>query len=330
MLDSNCPYVLIPQVSVHPDRINITTHCHWLEDIRRGKSIAALLESDHKHNDIISDQAARKIQKAVRYLLFMANEKKAYCNISGQSFKFKIAFVTLTLSSAQIHSDNEIKSKLLNQFFIEAKKRWSIDRYVWRAEKQSNGNIHFHILLDKFIPWQELRDVWNRIQEKLGYVTRYRNSQKEFFKNGFKVRSELLSSWSKSDQYRAYVNGSKNDWNSPNSTDVHSLKFVSKIDQYITKYLKKDSQTKGLVGRLWGCSTNLSNLSGAKADIDSAIASELDLIRSMYSPHEVRKDYFSILFVNIHQILSAGCKVLSALILQHFALKFNHYIQLVT
>lgn len=75
-MDTTAPFILVPQLSIHPDRLNITTQCIWLEDRRRGNSIKALLNSDHKHNDQISSQAARKIHKAVNYLVFLANEKK--------------------------------------------------------------------------------------------------------------------------------------------------------------------------------------------------------------------------------------------------------------
>lgn len=325
-----CPFILVPQLSVHPDRMNITTQCIWLEDRRRGKSIASILNSDHKHNDKVSDQAARKIQKAIRYLLFFANDKKAYSHTNGLMFKFKICFVTLTLSSTQVHSDNEIKSKLLNQFFVEARQKWGVSKYVWRAEKQNNGNVHFHILTDRFIPWSELRDVWNRIQNKLGYVDRYKDNQQLFFKNGFKLRMDLLQKWPEKEQHRAYVQGSKKSWNSPNSTDVHSLQHVHKVAEYLTKYMQKESQTKGLIGRLWGCSSTLSDIKGAQTDIDSKIADELNKLRSIYKPFEVRKDYFSILFVNIQQVFKAGCVALTALIVEYFATNFNHYIQLVT
>ena len=92
------------------------------------------------HNNKISSQATRKIGKAVDYLVFFATNKKIQSSANGKALNFKIAFITLTLSSNQIHSDNEIKSKLLNQFIIEAKKKWKIKNYVWRAEKQENGN----------------------------------------------------------------------------------------------------------------------------------------------------------------------------------------------
>jgi hypothetical protein len=329
MID-DCPYILIPQVSIHPDRINITTQCHWFEDRRHGRSIESILLSDHKHHDKMSSQAMRKVQKAVKYLLFFANEKKGFSHVSGNSFKFKISFITLTLASTQMHDDNVIKAVLLNQFLIEAKMRWKVSNYVWRAEKQSNGNIHFHVLTDKFIPWNELRNVWNRIQNKLGYVDRYRAIQKAFYKDGFKLRKDLVQQWPEREQKRAYVNGSKNGWNSPNSTDIHSLRHVHKIADYITKYLQKDSQTKGLIGRLWGCSSSLCNIKGAQTDIDGRISSELDKLRIIYKPFEVRKDHFSILFVNVHQIIKAGCTILSALIIDYFATNFSHYIQLIT
>ena len=100
--------------------------------------------------------------KSLDYLLLMANPIRAQSNFSGRCFTFKMAFITLSLSSTQIHSDNEIKEKCLNQFLIEIRKRYRVKNYIWRAEKQKNGNIHFHVVIDKFIAWSELRDRWNQ------------------------------------------------------------------------------------------------------------------------------------------------------------------------
>ncbi|GAH86291.1 unnamed protein product, partial [marine sediment metagenome] len=57
--------------------------------------------------------------------------------------------------------------------------------YVWRAEKQENGNIHFHFIVDNFIPWNELRNTWNRIQQNLGYISRFSEAQRLKHINGF-------------------------------------------------------------------------------------------------------------------------------------------------
>ena len=110
-------------------------------------------------------------------------------------------FVTLTLPSAQMHTDNAIKEKVLNPFikwittdssetYIQGpkkgqKKGFGVSVYFWRAEPQKNTNIHFHIIADKYVPWEAIREKWNHYCENLGYVSRYALVQKRKFKDGF-------------------------------------------------------------------------------------------------------------------------------------------------
>lgn len=252
---------IIPQISIHPGQINIYNQYHWdpsppprpdtgsdyfchvNEDGSifevKGKKYNHLLDSDRTANGKISKIAERKIKKAVDYTLAVTTEKRITDRITGRTIKMKLAFITLTLPSTQIHTDKEIIAKLLNQFLIEIKKYYHVKNYIWRAEKQVNGNIHFHILIDKFIPYQELRDRWNRITEKLGYVTRYRAEQTKWHEKGFRVRTNLLKTWCYEKQKQAYERGSKQHWHSPNSTDIHSLQKIINIKSYITKYITK-------------------------------------------------------------------------------------------
>jgi len=343
---------LIPTITVHPDRINFYNQIVW-EPFRpsREKSIlesnlyinsdgeivekqkteySHLLNSARTAQGFVSKIAKRKIERAIEYMLFMTEEKTANLNYSGRKWKFKVSFVTLTLSSKQIHSDNELKEKLLNQILIEFKKYYGVKNYIWRAEKQKNGNIHFHILLDKFIAYNELRNRWNRIQNKLGYVDRYRASMKEFHKDGFTIRKDLLKNWPKEKQEKAYRTNKSTDWQNPNSTDIHSLQKVYNIKKYVSKYVTKNDKelrekltelqetepdlaselikTKLVQGRLWGCSTMLSNIKGCVIEIGHTISDELQQLVEAAKFFTIDDTYYSITFVKAAELLTEGCK----------------------
>lgn len=144
-------------------------------------------------------------------------------------------FATLTLSSNQLHCDKEIKRKAFNYFLVYAKRKWHINNYIWKAEPQKNGNIHFHILLDRFIPYKELRIIWNKAQEQLQYITEFKK-----------------------------IHGHEN----PNSTDIHSLRKVKNISSYIIKYMKKDEAFRPICGHTWGRSDNMRELKGITIEED--------------------------------------------------------------
>ncbi|HSH50178.1 MAG TPA: hypothetical protein VK982_00485, partial [Bacteroidales bacterium] len=82
-------------------------------------------------------------------------------------------FITLTLSQQQMHTDTYIRRHMLDLFIKNLKNRSDIKYYFWRAETQQNGNIHYHLIVDKYIRYHEIRDIWNRIQKRYGYLDNY-------------------------------------------------------------------------------------------------------------------------------------------------------------
>ena len=67
--------------------------------------------------------------------------------------KITLNFLTLTLPAKQIYSDQLVKRYCLNRFLRALKYIKPNINYIWRCEKQENGNIHFHVTLDKYIFW---------------------------------------------------------------------------------------------------------------------------------------------------------------------------------
>ena len=326
--DINYP-IFIPKISVHPDKINLYNEIAWSHHKPQKKTFEHLLTSDRLHHGKVSKIARQKVSKAVNYLLFMANDKRLPETEHGKGYMFKIAFITLTLPSKQIHSDSEIKELLLNQFLIELRKYENVKNYLWRAEKQKNGNIHFHILVDRFICWSSLRDRWNRITNKLGYCDRYREDMHLFHSSGFKVREDLLNSWEYKKQVKAYQHGKANDWNSPNSTDIHSLKHVTKAAAYILKYCTKDEQNANIDGRLWGCSEQLSNISGAVTIEDNGFSREICFLEDNFPEKFYYAKHFVIISISVIELFNYRCMRLFTLFSQFLLSSFNFNIQTV-
>lgn len=278
-----------------------------------------------EHSGIISKKAKRRMLKAIDWLLILSENKTVHSPSTKKKFKFKVSFITLTLASKQVHSDNEIKSELLNQFLVEARKKWNVDKYVWRAEKQKNGNIHFHIVVDKFIQYDRLRKVWNRIQNKLGYVDRYGDEQRVIHHSGFTFRKEYAKYWSYAKQKKAYHEGRACNWTNPNSTDIHSVTKVRNLSHYLGKYCSKNPEAKVcnvndenvsfchrrvndfdfstckiaveyedllVTGKSWGLSQTLSKMKNLILVRDSKINDDLRELQNWYCDRIYEGEYF--------------------------------------
>lgn len=316
--------LLIPKCSINPNSIALYNEVDWTVNKPEKKynpELNAVLSSKAEHlqnysrtaEGNVSTTAKRKMNKALNYLLLITNQKTVSDNYSGRKFKFKIAFITLTLPSKQLHDDNEIKNTCLNQLLIELKTHYKVKNYIWRAEKQKNNNIHFHILVDKFIPYQELRDRWNRIIEKLNYISNYRKEQINFHKNGFRPRPELYKTWPKQKQYQAYLRNSKIHWNSPNTTDIHSIQKIRNIKNYISKYLTKNEiQKKEQIdpknniaqqkGRIWSCNQNLMKAKGLNIIPNNEVQSEIEQLKKHPKAKIFKHPYFTIIFIPFSEI----------------------------
>jgi len=299
-----------------------------------------------KHTGIISKKAVRRLYNAMDWLLLIARNKWAENNHNHRLFKYKLGMITLTLPSKQMHTDNEIKHHCLNHFFTILRTKFDLQNYIWKAEKQKNGNIHFHIVIDKYIDHSVIRPVWNDILSKLGYIEAYRREQIEFHKNGFKPRPELFKKWSLKKQIEAYKSGKIHNWSNPNSTDgPHSLKKIKNAKAYLAKYLTKNpdvyeaykqermeaikknnnnsldpSQSHDLYeavkkrmaiqGNLWYISQSLSKLKQVKTSISEELADELSTIEQLEPKRVKHLDYCTIFQYDIYELIKAGAKIM--------------------
>lgn len=228
---------------------------------------------DNRVKGFLSPASSRKIRDLVENWV---NACKADQLRTKKSLDFYLCFVTLTLPASQVHCDRTIKRECLNKFLIYAKRYWKVKNFVWKAEPQENGNLHFHIIFDRFIPWDKIRSTWNTILSPLGYIERY---------------SEKWGS------------------NNPNSTDVHGLKKdkngrkIVFVGAYLAKYMSKKASTKTgkerkpdrpICGRVWGCSDRLKELKCFK-DFDSLEVQNLyDSLKNNQEIGEFSGEFFRV------------------------------------
>ena len=298
--------------------------------------------SKAKHTGIVSKKAVKRLYTAMDWLLLIARNKWAENMHNHRVFKYKLGLLTLTLPSEQKHTDNEIKHKALNNFFTQMRSKYELQNYLWKAEKQKNGNIHFHIVIDKYVEHSAIRSIWNKILDNLGYIESYRANQKAFHKNGFTPRPELFKHWSLKSQIEAYKSGQVTNWSNPSSTvDIHSLKKVRNAKAYLAKYLTKNSDVYNafkdaksaavsanggnslepdiaqslydsikkklqVQGNIWYISQSLSKLKQVNVSVSEELQSELSIIENMFPDKVIQKDFCTVFALDIYQLVSAG------------------------
>lgn len=199
--------VFIPNISLCP------TSAHYYSTALDGFRSSGKFRAnqfnleDNEHEGKVSKKAGQRLELALSWLLYHAKQKFVVDSVTGKRFSFKVNFITLTLPAKQVHSDQDISARCLGNFLDVIKKRVGVNHYIWRAEAQGNGNIHFHLVTDTYIHYEKIRQWWNQSVELLGYVSAFELSNRH---------------------------------RNPNSTDIHSVKHVKRLASYLSKYMCKN------------------------------------------------------------------------------------------
>lgn len=178
------------------------------------------------YGGIMLSKQAKRLRRCIQILVAQAKWKTAYHVKTGKPYKWKLNFVTLTLSAAQgSRSDKDLRKYVFEPFLRILRMKYGLTTYVWRCERQLNGNLHWHITGDRWLQWRYLRTDWNRCQEKLGFITQFEKAH-----------------------------GHRD----PNSTDIHSVNQIRNLAAYLAKYMgKQEKNATPIDGKLWDASKNL-------------------------------------------------------------------------
>lgn len=172
----------------------------------------ANLPRTNAQKSTISSKASLRLESSIYLLTQLATKKQVYDDQSKKYFTFKLNFITLTLPSAQVHSDIDIYNRIFKPFIRWCRDRFTTFLYIWKAEKQDNGNLHYHLTTNTFIHWRTLRNKWNRCCDALGYIQ----------------RCKVVD---------------------PNSTDIHSIRNIRNLPKYLASYMTKKDLYKKVLKR---------------------------------------------------------------------------------
>lgn len=174
----------------------------------------------------VSAPVAKRIFKKVDLLLQISPTSNVFNRVINKTQTFKLVFITLTISSYyKSVSHKVLQRECLKPLLLWLKRSKGVKSYVWKAEMTKAGTIHYHLVTNKFIEYDQLRDVWNRHLNRLGLLDR----QKELY-------------------------GSKN----ANSTDIKAARSSKSVRNYVRKYLSKSNEDDQRIdGKVWDCSVNL-------------------------------------------------------------------------
>lgn len=215
------------------------------------------LELKGKVNNI-KHSTQKKIETMLLGWMKSINYFNYYLASANVKLPHKPLFLTLTLCASQSHSDEIIKNEMLIPFISTIKRIYEVKYYFWKAEKQKNGNIHFHLIIDKYINKFEVQELWNKYLAKFGYIDKFES------KFGHKT---------------------------PPSTRIELITKLDKVTAYIVKYICKNNENQQVSGLKWGCSDNLKHITEYNEVVDSEISLNIIRLEKEGKLRRVSKEY---------------------------------------
>ncbi len=177
-----------------------------------------------KYSGEIKYQAKTRIEKRFEYWYELLQANNRICNSENLIGERRFVLITLTLPYKQMHTDKYLKQHALKPFIQKLIYNHSIINWMWKAEPQKNGNIHFHIVIDQYIELEKLKKYWKDIMRRENYLF--------FFCQNY----------------------NENDFN---SVDVKGQKEMRNPVAYLTKYFVKNENRRKIDGAVWRMSDNL-------------------------------------------------------------------------
>lgn len=200
-------------------------------DYKTTKQYATIekINSEKKKNYTgkMSKAAQRRVSKKVLCWYTGCEAYNSGYKIRFEKDKKKLVFITLTLSSTQFTSDLEVKKQLLKPFTRYLREKKGCRNWLYKCERQKNGNIHFHLVIDRYIPKEDIREVWNYLQEKEGYLSEYQAKYGKL--------------------------------EAP-STEIRLVRNQAQCERYIAKYIAKDDDEATIEGAVWSSSVSVATL----------------------------------------------------------------------
>lgn len=213
----------------------------------------------------MSKDSRKKLMNGIQWLKLFSPRQTVYCKQQNKRVTFNLNFITLTLSQEQFHPDEFIKEHLLQPFLKWIQRKGAI-AWVWKAESQVNGRIHFHITTNTYIYWKSIRLKWNQLQHNYGYLKDYFAEHGNHDPNSTDVHA--VRNDREIGGYIVKYFGKADTWADPATKDKSTLRVLRTLGNHPSRYIDEHLKSckiapiikREVEGRKWSMSNNLTNI----------------------------------------------------------------------
>lgn len=121
----------------------------------------------------LKDGARKRMVKAIT-LMCQATRPRWVRTGRGNSESYHhISFLTLTIPGNKQLSPSDGYNLVFKHFLQWLRRTKEVKMYVCVVERQVRGQLHYHLVFPDYIPHREIRDEWNSLLRKAGFLDEY-------------------------------------------------------------------------------------------------------------------------------------------------------------
>lgn len=216
-----------------------------------------------RYSGKMSPGARKRLSRAVTLVCQGIKPKWVHNPVTGRYQYHRLSFATLTVTDRNNQTHRYIYDNVFVHFLAWLRRTKDVHTIIWKAEFQNRGQIHYHLIFPDFIHYAEIRDKWNDLQHAAGLLDEYAKEHGHF---------------------------------KPNSTDIHEIKFVRNLANYILKELGKSMQNeKSVNGKIWDCSDNLAGKQYFAVALSSEVYEQLHLLARRKGVTMIKENFWFLL-----------------------------------
>lgn len=256
-------------------------------------------QQKRQYSGTMSDGARKRMAKAITIMCQGCRSKWKMNPFTGQLQYHNLTFLTLTIHSPSRNVPaREAYEKMLAPFLRWLREKHNVRTYVWKAELQKRGQLHYHMTFPNMIHLQDVRDKWNSLQREAGYLDEYAKQHGHY---------------------------------NANSIDIVSTKNVKGLARYIVKELVKEIDARRLEiskeleentnadphevdtiadfllgeetrinGKVWDCSNNLSGKNYFCVPLTKQAIDKIDQFCADPETFYIEDDFYRLVVLDKH------------------------------
>ena len=215
------------------------------------------------YSGLVTKGVKKRIRKKMDLLLQISPIRKIYNPVINKVHDFQLAFLTFTIQhQPDLPDHKDIMRTCFKPMLALLRNKMGVRDYVWKAELQVNGTIHYHLCTNRYIDYMELRSNWNSLLKKAGLLEKYFSEHGHY---------------------------------NPNSTDIRATHTATAASIYMSKYMaKNDDEERRIGGKVWDCSVNLKHSVQYTDELSSFADQQLAEGISSGKIKEIKSDYVTI------------------------------------